>query len=389
MKKIVLFGAGKIGRSFIGQLFARADYEVVFVDIFKPVIDELNCRKSYDIIIKSNNPDEIIHIENVRGLLISQVEEVVVELTNCDIAAISVGQQGIPYIAPLMGKALIARKIKYGIHPLDIILAENMRNADSFVFELLSKELPDDFPLNEMAGLIETSIGKMVPIMSKEVQKKYPLLVYAEAYNTLILAQKAFKNPIPDIPGLAPKENIKAWVDRKSYIHNFGHAAVAYTGYLAYPDRVSLYEVLEDSTVRSWTREAMLQSAAVLLKKYPGEFTLNDLTEHTDDLLSRFENRSLGDTVYRVGCDLKRKLYRTDRVLSPLSDGVNLDLSVEKIVQVFENGLNFRAVDEYGNMFPSDVEFGNDLEIRGKYYVLENICGLNKDKDAKIIKLLL
>jgi mannitol-1-phosphate 5-dehydrogenase len=362
---------------------------VVFVDIFKPVIDELNRRRSYDVVIKSNNPDEIIHVENVRGLLISQVEEVVVELTNCDIAAISVGQQGIPHIVPLLGKALIARKKKYGIRPLDIILAENMRNADSFVFELLIKEFPDDFPLNEMAGLIETSIGKMVPIMSKEVQEKDPLLVYAEAYNTLILAQKAFKNPIPDIPGLAPKENIKAWVDRKSYIHNFGHAAAAYTGYLVYPDKICLSEVLEDSIVRSQTREAMLQSAAVLLKKYPGEFTLNDLTEHTNDLLSRFENRSLGDTVYRVGCDLKRKLYRTDRVLSPLLDGIKFNLSVEKIIQIFKSGLNFRGVDELGNMFPGDIGFLNDLEMHGKLYVLENICDLNKDKDAEIIKLLL
>ena len=43
--KLVLFGAGKIGRSFIGQLFSRGGYEVVFIDVFKPVIDELNLRR--------------------------------------------------------------------------------------------------------------------------------------------------------------------------------------------------------------------------------------------------------------------------------------------------------------------------------------------------------
>jgi mannitol-1-phosphate 5-dehydrogenase len=43
--KLVLFGAGKIGRSFIGQLFSRGGYEVVFVDVFKSVIDELNEKK--------------------------------------------------------------------------------------------------------------------------------------------------------------------------------------------------------------------------------------------------------------------------------------------------------------------------------------------------------
>ena len=34
-KKILIFGAGKIGRSFIGQLFSRAGYELVFIDANK------------------------------------------------------------------------------------------------------------------------------------------------------------------------------------------------------------------------------------------------------------------------------------------------------------------------------------------------------------------
>ena len=31
MEKIVIFGAGKIGRSFIGQLFSRSGYEVILI----------------------------------------------------------------------------------------------------------------------------------------------------------------------------------------------------------------------------------------------------------------------------------------------------------------------------------------------------------------------
>ena len=36
--KLVLFGAGKIGRSFIGQVFSRSGYEVVFIDINQEII---------------------------------------------------------------------------------------------------------------------------------------------------------------------------------------------------------------------------------------------------------------------------------------------------------------------------------------------------------------
>ena len=74
-------------------------------------------------------------------------------------------------------------------------------------------------------GLVETSIGKMVPIMKTEDLEEDPLLVYAEPYNTLILDRKGFLGDIPHIEEFALKDNIKAWVDRKAFIHNLGHAA--------------------------------------------------------------------------------------------------------------------------------------------------------------------
>ena len=52
--KILIFGAGKIGRSFIGQLFSRGGYEVVFVDVNKQINDALNARGNYNVIIKSD-----------------------------------------------------------------------------------------------------------------------------------------------------------------------------------------------------------------------------------------------------------------------------------------------------------------------------------------------
>ena len=45
-----------------------------------------------------------------------------------------------------------------------------------------------------LVGLIETSIGKMVPIMTTAEQMKDPLVVYAEPYNTLILDGKGFRD---------------------------------------------------------------------------------------------------------------------------------------------------------------------------------------------------
>jgi mannitol-1-phosphate 5-dehydrogenase len=386
MKKLVLFGAGKIGRSFIGQLFATSGYEVVFVDISDSIISELNRLNEYKVVIKSSQPDTVINVSNVRGILGTEVEKVAKELSDCDIAAISVGQKGLPQAITTLAKGLVLRQKKSGMKPLDIILAENMHNADKYVRDILTGILGKDYQMEKLVGLIETSIGKMVPIMPQEEQELDRLLVYAEPYNTLILDKKAFKNPIPEVKGLAPKDNMKAWVDRKSHIHNFGHAAAAYSGYITDTSAQYLADILKINTVKKFTRSAMLQSADVLMKKYPGEFTLSDLTDHIDDLLFRFENRALGDTIFRVGCDLKRKLHRDDRILSPLIDGIQTQSHVDKIVQVFLYGLSFRAKDEQGSMFPGDLEFDRLFHKNGLAYVLSDLCGLNKTTDKQIIR---
>jgi mannitol-1-phosphate 5-dehydrogenase len=375
-KKLVLFGAGKIGRSFIGQLFAQSGYEVVFVDINETLITELNEKREYKVVIKSSAPDEIIVIKNIRGVSANNHEEIVAELVSCDLAAVSVGQRGLTDVILHIARGVELRR-KLGKRPLDIIIAENMRNADEYILAGLKDHLGGDFPFDEWFGLIETSIGKMVPIMPEEETVRDPLLVFAEPYNTLILDKKAFKNPVPVVKGLAPKENMKAWVDRKVFIHNFGHVAAAYAGYVFNPHQRYIYEALSIPVVRSFTLKAMQQSAAILMKKHPGEFTVEDLDDHIHDLLSRFENKALSDTIYRVGCDLKRKLSRNDRVQTPLFDGLEVGLPVDYVLMVLGFGLCFRASDEKGERSADDNEFIDYLKNNNFESVVTELLGID------------
>jgi mannitol-1-phosphate 5-dehydrogenase len=381
-EKIVLFGAGKIGRSFIGQLFSRGGYEVVFIDTNRQVIDELNKRGKYRIIIKSDK-EEIIDISNVRGVLFYDEEKVVSEVAEAGIVAVSVGIDGLGYLFPLLAKGLLERQKIDSEFPLDIIIAENMRNADDYFQKELKKLLPVSYQFGKLVGLIETSIGKMVPIMHKKDTKDDILLVFAEPYNTLILNKKGFRNPIPAIDGLSPKENMKAWVDRKLFIHNLGHSAAAYIGFLHNPEFVFMYEALEVSEVFDHVRETMLQSAYILLKKYPDEFSLKDLTEHIDDLLNRFQNRALGDTIFRVGCDLMRKLGPYDRLSGAVRVALEFELKYDKILYALVCGCHFRAKDEDSQIIKGDIEF-EKVYNKGIRSVLTDVCGFNEIQYADL-----
>lgn len=381
--QIVIFGAGKIGRSFIGQLFSRGGYEVVFIDVYRPVIEELNRRGKYNVIIKGEE-ESVITIQNVRGVFAGETDKVITEIAGARIVAVSVGLNGLKSIIPLIAKGLVRRYESAESKPLDIIIAENLRNAAEYMSQELKQYFPEGYPLDERVGLIETSIGKMVPIMLKKDMEEDILQVFAEPYNTLILDKQAFKNPIPEIEGLAPKENMKAWVDRKLFIHNLGHATAAYLGYLSHPDSTFLYEVLSDNNLKENVRNTMLQAARVLLKMYPAEFTIELLTEHIDDLLKRFQNKALGDTVFRVGCDLQRKLGAEDRLAGAIHLALKYKLPYDLILKALVCGCHFRATDSEGKMLQPDLEFVRIYE-KGILTVLNDICGFNTMSSRKVL----
>jgi mannitol-1-phosphate 5-dehydrogenase len=382
-KKAVIFGAGKIGRSFIGQLFSRGGYEVVFIDVYKPVIDELNHRGNYNVVVKGEQ-ETVMNIKNVRGVVASNEEVVAYEIATAHILAVSIGQLGLKSAITLISKGLELRQIEMYNIPLDIIIAENLRNAAEYFKTELIPLLSATYPFEKLVGLVETSIGKMVPIMLKKDMEEDILQVFGEPYNTLVLDKMAFKNPIPDIAGLAPKENMKAWVDRKLFIHNLGHATVAYLGHLAYPDSIFLFEALSDYQLKEQVRNTMLQAAEILLVKYPEEFTLESLTDHIDDLLRRFQNVALGDTIYRVGCDLQRKLGAEDRIAGAIHLARELNLPYHLILKALVSGCHFNATDEHGKTLQVDIEFRN-IYAKGITNVLTSVCGFNEIVDQQVI----
>jgi len=382
-RKIVLFGAGKIGRSFIGQLFGCSGYKVVFIDVDQAIVNGLNEKGNYRVVIKGEPETEII-VPNVQAISALEKQKVADAVSTAGILAVSVGKNALEKVIPVIADGL---KIRYNMNPdtpLDIIIAENMRAAGNFIRANLAGNLPAGYPLEKLVGLVETSIGKMVPIMSSSDLEKDPLMVFAEPYNTLIVDGKGFKSPIPEVNGLAPKENIKAWVDRKAFIHNLGHATAAYFGLFKHSYATYLYEILEDKEVLRFTRETMQQAAAILQVTYPGEFSPGDLDAHIDDLLFRFRNKALKDTIFRVGHDLARKLGSEDRFMGAIHLAIEAGMPYDKILKACSYGFLFKAKDEGGNYFPLDKAFIESLAA-GFESTMVNILGFDPISNYSII----
>ena len=375
--KIVIFGAGNIGRSFIGYVFSRAGWEVVFIDVDKGLVAELSRRREYDVVIKRDGGiDETIKVKNIRAVDGRDIGAVAAEFADARLIATAVGKAALPFVIPAVAAGLLARGS--AAPPLDLILAENDREARETMRSGLARLLPKSFDVERRLGLVETSIGKMVPLMRREDLASDRLRIFAEAYNNLIVDRRGFLNPLPAVRDLCPVDNIAAYVDRKLFVHNLGHAAVAYLGYRADPSVTLICEAMKLPGVRDGALCAMSEASAALALEYPLDLSETELEKHVADLMERFGNRALGDTVFRVGKDIPRKLSRSDRIVGAALLCERHGLSWTGIAKVFRAALAFGAANEDGSTFPADESFRSMFASRGLQAVLTEVCGLDR-----------
>jgi mannitol-1-phosphate 5-dehydrogenase len=305
-------------------------------------------------------------------------------------AATSVGKGALPKVLPVLARGLEKRFEKEPERPLDIIIAENDRTAPELFRKILTRELGPGYPFSRLVGLVETSIGKMVPLMRKEDLAEDPLRLFAEEYETLIVDKRGFRGPLPELPGLCPAEPIEAFVDRKLFVHNLGHAATAYLGYQKDPKERFIAGALQLAGVEAGVRAAMNEAVTALALEYPGAYSRQELLEHIEDLLFRFKNSALGDTVHRVGRDLRRKLGRDDRLVGAMLLCARRDVPFGAIAAVYRAALNFAAADEKGDLFPADAQFRSEGGFQLPE-VLQKVSGLDSSNavDKKVIDLLM
>jgi len=380
-KKIVVFGAGKIGRSFIGQLFSVSGFEVVFIDANRELVDGLNEKKSYKVVAVSDNSEEIILVSNIRALHSSEENKILEEIIEADFVSVSVGKNIVSLVVPNIAHAVAQKFTLYPDRNTDIIIAENMRAASEFFRNELLKYLPDGFPIQKRIGLIETSIGKMVPDIERSSADE--LTIFTEPYNSLLVDKDGFRNLIPKIKGLVPKSDFQAWVDRKAFIHNLGHASIAYFGNFRHKKAEYMYEVMQDQEVVDFGKAVMNQAAEILLLKYPGAYTREELIHHIEDLLQRFNNKSLSDTVRRVADDVSRKLGPDDRFVGIIKIAREYGGDFQMILRAMSYALVY-SVNENSYISEKDKKLGERVrtDIKG---TLTSVLGLDSLEDKEII----
>ncbi len=349
---LVQFGAGNIGRSLVGSLFSSAGYDILFVDAACDIVQAMQHRHAYRVVIKDDLPPgapDVLDVGPVDALDVRDAEGVADAVARASLIGTAVGAGALPQVLAALAPGLLRRAA-----PVSILLCENLHDVATLARNTLARHLPAGFDLPGRVGLVATSIGKMVPIMPREARARDPLEVWGETYNMIVADAQAFVGAVPRLAGLELKANFQAYVERKLYIHNLGHAVCACHGFLHGCRLIA--DAMAIPAVAGATRRAMEASAQALIIRYPGEFNAGNQAAHVGDLLRRFRNRALGDTIFRVGRDLPRKLAPDDRFIGALKLVSATGGDTRPICEGIAAALHFAATDEQGHCFPADDE---------------------------------
>ena len=310
--KAVMYGGGNIGRGFIGALMSQSGYRVTFIDVAEPVVKHLQEKQCYPIRYVSSQGYEDVLIENVTAVNGNDTDAASDAIAQCDIMATAVVARILKFIVPNIVAGLRKRWAN-GDRPLNIIVCENLMDANKVVEEMIKAQLTETecAKFDETVGLVEASIGRMVPVQTEEMKDGEPMRVCVERYGFLPTDKAAFKGGVPEIKNMVPFEPFDFYIKRKLYVHNMGHATCAYLGDLLGLEYI--YQSIDVADVRILVQNAMLESAMALSSKYG--VPMENIVAHINDLLHRFTNAALKDTCMRVGGDPGRKLSADDRLI--------------------------------------------------------------------------
>lgn len=368
--KALHFGAGNIGRGFIGKLLADSHVEVIFADVNDTVINLLKTNRTYGVKIVGDSVNTIEQVKNVTGVNSKDEAAIMALFNEVDLVTTAVGPNVLKIIASIVAKALEARLASGNTKPLNIIACENMVRGTTFLKEQVFTHLNPAIreQVETLIGFVDSAVDRIVPPVQPD--ENDPLLVTVEEFSEWIVDKNQFKGEIPAIKGMEQTDNLMAFVERKLFTLNTGHAVTSYYGKSKGYQFVK--ESIEDADVKAFVKSVMQESGAVLIKRYG--FDPQAHAVYIEKILKRFANPFLVDDVDRVGREPLRKLSYNDRLIKPLRGTLEYGLPNDHLVRAIAMALKYRNEND-----PQAIELAQSLADNGVVATVKKYTELQDD----------
>ncbi len=366
MKKAIHFGAGNIGRGFIGKLLADAGIHVIFADVNQEVVRKLRQDGQYQVKVVGSEY-QWQTVKNVTAVN-STDDEIYQHITQVDLITTAVGPNVLDIIAKTIATGIRQRIDSGNPTPLNIIACENMIRGSSHLKEQVYLHLATDYhhKADTLIGFVDSAVDRIVP--PAEASDNI-LDVTVESFSEWIVDKLQFVGDIPDIPGMEKTDNLMAYIERKLFTLNTGHCITAYLGCLKGLQTVK--EAIEDEAIYADVKQAMTESGEVLIQRY--QFDRQAHAVYIEKILSRFANPYLIDDVERVGRQPIRKLGENDRLIKPLRGTIAYGIANTALLKGVAAALKYTNASD-----PQAVELQAYLSQHGVLATLAHYANLDE-----------
>ncbi|HWU28626.1 MAG TPA: mannitol-1-phosphate 5-dehydrogenase, partial [Microbacterium sp.] len=290
--KAVHFGAGNIGRGFVGLLLHQGGYELVFSDVAAALVDAINAADEYTVHEVGDGGADTV-VTGFRAINSAEDPEgLIAEIADADVVTTAVGPTVLRFVAAPILDALRRRDAQAA--PLQVMACENAIGAtDLLRQEIIARAGEDWGALAGRAVFANTAVDRIVPGQPEGAG----IDVTVEPFFEWAIERGPFGENPPRIPGAHFVDDLAPYIERKLFTVNTGHAATAYLGAQAGYERIA--DALADDAISTAVAAALEETSALLAVKHgldPAE-----LAEYRATILRRFANPALPDTVWRVG----------------------------------------------------------------------------------------
>lgn len=321
--KVVIIGAGKIGRGYIADLFNVAGYPLVFIDYSKELTEKLRAQGYYTIF--KYFPDATYHKEIIKDFdaYCTQTEAPLCSKAIADATYVSINvfPGAVDSISQLIAEAIKIRISENRVEPLNLMIGVNFLFSSKLFKEAILKYLSGENEityLEDNVALIECLVHRTGAIPTAEMIAEDPLCCNSSNIDFLTV-DDIFKGPMPEGVNLHPKKNVPLWMIFKIWVANMSHASKAFYGSIK--GYTYMGECNDDEEV---ARPACLVRSEGLFAMH-AEYGLSyeemndfDPVKMTrEDYLNHELNKIDKDTIARVVADVIRKLGKHDRLVGP------------------------------------------------------------------------
>ncbi|AMB97482.1 mannitol-1-phosphate 5-dehydrogenase [Aerococcus urinaeequi] len=332
--KAVHFGAGNIGRGFIGEILHKNGFDITFVDINETLIDALNDRESYEIEY-ADDAHQRLTVSGFSGINNGKNPEAVSQaVAEADIVTTAIGPNILPYIAELIANGIKLRRENDDTRPMDIVACENMIGGTDFLNEKVSAyfDEADRVYVDQYIGFPNAAVDRIVPMQSHED----PLFVSVEPFSEWVIDQTNVKGTQIKLDGVLYVEDLLPYIERKLFSVNTGHATTAYTGkHFGYE---TIDQALEDEKVLQQLKAVLAETGALLVEKWG--FDQEAHAAYANKIVGRFQNSHISDAITRVARTPIRKLGYDERFIRPIREakerGLSYDALLATVAYIFE-----------------------------------------------------